>query len=272
MSIFRPVTLITGASTGIGAVLVRIFAAKGHQVAMVARHEQPMTLLATEVAVRTKIRPHVLPVDLTRTDAPARIAHELLGRGLEPQYVVNNAGFGLVGTAASLDRAQQLGMIDLNVRALTDLSLRWVDSLTRNQGGILNVASISGFLPGPGMAVYHATKAYVLSFSEALHEELKPAGVRVSALCPGPVPTAFQARAGVSRPLSPLLTMSAEDVAQAGYDGLMAGRAIVVPGLANKTLTFLPRLFPRPVVRKMVHSAHRKRPMAATWPRRPREL
>ncbi len=268
MSIFQPVTVITGASTGIGAVLVRLFAAAGHEVAMVARREQPMQALAAEVAVRTKIKPHVLPVDLGRSDAPARIAHELLGRGLEPEYVVNNAGFGLVGAAASLDRAEQMAMIDLNVRALTDLSLRWVDSLTRNRGGILNVASVAGFLPAPGMAVYHATKAYVLSFSEALHEELKPAGVRVTALCPGPVPTGFQARAGVASTLyPPILTMSAEAVAKAGFDGLMAGKAIVVPGAANRTVAFLPRLFPRAWVRRIAHMAQRKR-TRTTWPRR----
>ena len=111
--------------------------------------------------------------------------------------MVNNAGFGLLGEAAELDRAQQLAMIDLNIRALTDLSLRWLESITRHRGGILNVASIAGFLPGPGMAVYHASKAYVVSFSEALHEELKADGVRVCALCPGPVATEFFDRAGL---------------------------------------------------------------------------
>lgn len=271
MSIFQPVTLITGASSGIGEALVRVFAAQGHQIAMVARREQPMTLLATEIAVRTKIRPHVVPVDLGRSDAPARIAHELLGRGLEPEYVVNNAGFGLVGPAAKLDRADQLAMIDLNIRALTDLSLRWVDSLTRNKGGILNVASVAGFLPAPGMAVYHATKSYVLSFSEALHEELKPLGVRVTALCPGPVPTGFQARAGVATTLyPPILTQTANTVARAGYNGLKTGKAIVVPGLANKVVTLLPRLFSRSLVRRAAHAVQRKRP-GVQWPRRPRE-
>ena len=115
----------------------------------------------------------------------------------KPQSIVNNAGFGLIGRAAELDRAEQLAMIDLNVRALTDLSLAFVDSLARHKGGILNVASLASFLPAPGMAVYYATKAYVLSFSEALHVELRKKGVRVTALCPGPVPTEFQARAGL---------------------------------------------------------------------------
>ena len=150
--------------------------------------------------------------------------------------MVNNAGFGLVGNAAALDRDEQLAMIDLNVRALTDLSLAFVDSLARHRGGILNVGSVAGFLPGPGMAVYYATKAYVLSFSEALHSELKSRGVRVTVLCPGPVPTEFAARAGIKGgSLAPayLSARSPERVAEAGYRGLMQGRRTVVPGLRS---------------------------------------
>src|SRR5262245_45402114 len=219
MSIFKPVTVVTGASGGIGQALARVFARNGHEVALVARREKEMVLLATEIAVSSKYKPHVIVSDLQRSDAPARIAHELLGRGLEPQIVVNNAGFGLHGDAADLDRAEQLAMIDLNVRALTDMSLRWIDGIVKHKGGILNVASVAGFLPGPGMAVYYATKAYVVSFTEALAQELKPQGVRVTALCPGPVPTEFQRRAGVTtKPPSRVLGRSAEEVAQAGYD------------------------------------------------------
>src|SRR5882762_6256976 len=135
MSIFKPVTVITGASTGIGAALARVFARNGHEVALVARREKEMVLLSTELAVTSKYKPHVVTADLQRTDAPARIAHELLGRGLEPAVVVNNAGFGLHGPAASLDRAEQLAMIDLNVRALTDLSLRWIDGIVKHKIG-----------------------------------------------------------------------------------------------------------------------------------------
>ena len=193
----RPITLITGASAGIGAALAQVFAAHDHELVLVARREQRLLALADAIAARGGQRPVVLPIDLARADVADRIGSELAARGLEPDIVVNNAGFGLVGRAAELDRAEQLGMIDINVRALTDLSLAFVDSLERHRGGILNVASIAGFLPGPGMAVYHATKAFVLSFSEALHAELAPRGVRVTALCPGPVPTEFQARAGI---------------------------------------------------------------------------
>src|SRR5262249_45620237 len=157
--------------------------------------------------------------------------------------VVNNAGFGLLGYAAELDRAAQLAMIDLNVRALTDFSLAFIESLERRKGGILNVASVAGFLPGPGMAVYYATKAYVVSFSEALHQELKARGVRVTVLCPGPVPTEFQARAGIAQnPFPSVLTRgtaghAAERVAQDGYRGLKEGRRVVVPGGVNRIAT-----------------------------------
>ena len=146
-------------------------------------------------------------------------------------------------------------MIDLNVRALTELSLAFVDSLARHQGGLLNVGSITGFLPGPGMAVYYATKAYVLSFTESLHSELKSRGVRVTVLCPGPVPTEFAERAGVKGGLARgLLTKSAEAVAEAGYRGLMAGRRLVVPGLGNKLVTLLTALVPRRLVLRAVAS------------------
>jgi len=242
----RPVALITGASVGIGAALAQVFAQNGHQLVLVARRKEKLTELADHIASSGGARPLVLPVDLTDRDAATRIALELAAQGLEPQYVVNNAGFGLLGEAAKLDRAEQLGMIDLNVRALADLSLGFVDSLSRHHGGILNVGSVAGFLPGPGMAVYYASKAFVLSFSEALHQELSGRGIRVTVLCPGPVPTAFQQRAGIkSIPGSKLLTWSAEQIAATGYAALMRGRRVVVPGLANKMVTILPYILPR---------------------------
>src|SRR5690606_2268621 len=150
--------------------------------------------------------------------------------------------------------------IDLNIRTLTDFSLRWIEPLARRKGGILNVASVAGYLPGPGSAVYYASKAYVLSFTEALHRELKRKGVRVTALCPGPVPTEFQARAGLTDDeRNGLLTVTADKVAEEGYRGLMAGRRLVVPGLFNKVVTFLPRLVPRSWVLQAVHARQRRR-------------
>jgi hypothetical protein len=179
---------------------------------------------------------------------------------LEPQYVVNNAGFGLVGQAATLSRAEQLAMIDLNVRALADLSLAFVDALGRRRGGLLNVASVAGYLPGPGMAVYYASKAFVLSFSEALHEELKARGIRVTTLCPGPVQTEFQARAGFKGTGDPtVLVLSADAVAAAGYAALMRGDRVVVPGIANRALTVVTRLVPRGFLAWAVARSMRRR-------------
>jgi hypothetical protein len=245
----KPVTLITGASAGIGAELARIFARHGHELALVARRQERLAALAEEIAATGRDRPALVAVDLARHDAVASIAAELASRGLEPRHVVNNAGFGLAGRAAMLDRAEQLAMIDLNVRALTELSLAFVESLTRHRGGILNVASVAAFVPGPGMAVYHASKAYVLSFSEALHRELAPMGVRVTALCPGPVPTEFQARAGLQGYGSGhVLSLPAARVAEIGYRGFMRGDRVVVAGGANRAAVFLLRLLPRALI------------------------
>ena len=246
MAQLRPITLITGASTGIGAALARVFAAHRHEVVLVARREQLLSKLADDIVATGGTRPLVLRADVARIDASRRIAEAMAALGVEPDNVVNNAGFGLVGQAATLDRGEQLAMIDLNVRALTDLSLAFTESLERRQGGILNVASVASFLPGPGMAVYYASKAYVLSFSEALHQELAPKGVRVTALCPGPVPTEFQARAGDKTNRYPrTLVRTAERVATEGYLGLQEGRRVVIPGFPNRLIAALAPLLPR---------------------------
>jgi len=256
----RPVTVITGASSGIGAALAHVFSAHGHEVVLVARREQALNAVAESVAAKGRPRPTVLRLDVARVDAARDIAEALARRSLEPEIIVNNAGFGLLGTADKLDRAAQLAMIDVNVRALTELSLAFVESLARRKGGILNVASTAGFLPGPGMAVYYASKAYVVSFSQALHEELKPRGVRVTALCPGPVPTEFQARAGMARDFFPaFLVRSAEAVAEDAYRGLKRGRALVIPGLPNKLVPALAGILPRPILARLMRSILRGR-------------
>ncbi len=256
----KPIALITGASSGIGAELARLFAADGHELVLVARNEAALAALADEIAGKGRPRPTVLPLGLTAPDAGGRVAAELSARGLEPRYVVNDAGFGLLGPAAELDRDAQLAMIDVNVRALVDLSLRFIDSLARHRGGILNLSSLAAFLPGPGMAVYYASKAVVLSFSEALHHELAPMGVRVTVLCPGPVPTAFQARAGMRLSFpSGLFAVSAERVAREGYQGLMRGRRLVLPGTLNKLMTLLPRVMPRGLLLLVMAKSQMKR-------------
>ena len=257
----RPVTLITGGSAGIGVALARVFSRHGHELALVARREDRLQELADEIAVTGAPRPIVIACDLLKPGAAQQMGEMLKAQGAEPQFVVNNAGFGLVGLATARDRNEQLQMIDLNVRALTELSLAFVDSLARHRGGLLNVGSIAGFLPGPGMAVYYATKAYVLSFTEALHSELAPRGIKVAVLCPGPVPTEFAARAGISdRSMAPsLLTKSADYVAEAGYRGLMQGHRTIVPGFINKLVAVLVRIFPRRLLLKIVDSRQRQR-------------
>jgi short-subunit dehydrogenase len=244
-----PVCLITGASAGIGAALAHEFASHGHALVLTARREAELNRLADDIAAKGHTRPRVIAADLGQPDGPAKLAAALQAQGLEPAIVVNNAGFGLLGDAALLDRARQLAIIDLNNRALTDLTLRFIDSVIRHKGGILNVASIAGFMPGPGMAVYHASKAYVVSLTEALHEELKADGVKVCALCPGPVPTEFNDRASVPHDYFPsALSRSAERVAREGYEGFMGGHRIVVPGGPNRIATLLPRLLPRGLI------------------------
>lgn len=262
MSTLRPVTVVTGASAGIGVALARVFARHGHELALVARRKDRLDALADEIAATGARRPVVIVADLSERSLAARIGEALRAQGAEPQYMVNNAGFGRVGSAQSHDRAEALAMIDLNVRALTELSLAFVDSVKRHRGGLLNVGSVAGFLPGPGMAVYYASKAYVLSFTEALHSELRARGVRVTVLCPGPVATEFATRAGVARERRPAgaFSTSAEQVAEQGYRGLMRGRRLVVPGLANKIVVFIAPLVPRRLLLAMVdHRQARRR-------------
>ncbi|MEH2521540.1 short-subunit dehydrogenase [Bradyrhizobium sp. AZCC 1610] len=240
------VTLITGASAGIGTELARVFASHGHRVALVARRADRLEALASEIKTAGGAAPIVIPCDLAQPDCGDRIAEALTAAGVEVEYLVNNAGFGVFGRATQRDRSDQLEIIAVNIRALTDLSLRFSDHLIRNRGGLLNVGSIAGFLPGPGMAVYYASKAYVLSFTEAMRAELASHGVRVTVLCPGPVPSEFQARAGF-RPGydSSILNVSSAEVARQAYSGLMANKRAVLPGLGIKIVPFLLRLFPR---------------------------
>lgn len=254
------VTLITGASSGIGAELARIFASNGYKTVLVARREDRLNQLADEIAATGKPRPLTVSCDLKAPGAGDVIAEKLKAMNAEVETVVNNAGFGLFGNAIELDRAEQLAMVDINVRVLTDLSLRFADSLIRNRGGMLNVASIASFLPGPRMAVYYATKAYVLSFTEAMRAELGPKGVRVTALCPGPVPTEFQDRAGFQAGLdSAILNVSAGAVARAGYRGLMSNKRLVMPGVGVRMIPFLLRFAPRSMVLASVARVQQKR-------------
>jgi len=240
------VTLITGASSGIGTELARVFAANGHRLALTARRADRLGAIAHEITSAGGKAPIVIPCDLQDRDAVDKIEAALRAADVEVEYLVNNAGFGLFGKAIELDRAEQLGIIDVNIRALADLTLRFAPSVSKHRGGVLNVGSIAGFLPGPGMAMYYASKAFVISFTEALRQELKPYGVRVTVLCPGPVPTEFQVRAGFQPGFdSAVLDVSPAEVARQGYRGLMANKRAVLPGLGIKAVPLMLRLFPR---------------------------
>lgn len=232
----RRVTLITGASGGIGADLARIFAHHGHDLALVARSADKLALLADEIQASSGRRPLILPFDLINTDAAQHIAGALDAARASPEILVNNAGFGLVGDVAELDCDEQLRMIDVNIRSLVDITLRLLPQIRAARGKILNVASIASFFPGgPGMSIYYASKTFVLSFSRGLAQELRNDGVTVSALCPGATPTGFQERAGFGPYTLKGVPMTRSiDVAEAGYKGLMAGKREIVPGWFNK--------------------------------------
>jgi uncharacterized protein len=246
--------LITGASAGIGLELAHLFAANKSRLILVARRQEKLTALAEELHQSHGIEVTVLPHDLSDPAAPQAIFDDLTGRGLVVDVLVNNAGFGAVGSVAHLPLERQLKMIQVNVVALTHLARLFLPGMTeRRRGGILNVGSTAGFQPGPNMAVYYATKAYVVSFSEALAEELVDTEVHVTCLAPGPTATEFGAVSGMNESLVfKLGAMNARAVAQAGYEGFRQGKALVVPGPMNKLGVFSVRLAPRSLVRKLV--------------------
>jgi len=254
--------LVTGASMGIGVDLAECFAQDGYDLILTARSEEALREVADRLAKAHAVKATPIALDLAAHGGGTRLAQEIETRGLQVDVLVNNAGYGHAGAFASSDAATQLGMIDLNVRSLVELTQRyWTRMLAQGRGGVLNVASTAAFQPGPLMAVYYATKAYVLSFSEAIAEELRDSGVTVTALCPGPTETGFAAAANMSG--TRLFTMTRPDdsraVAEAGYEAMKRGRRVVIPGLKNKLLAQSVRVSPRrlvtTIVRKMQEDA-----------------
>ncbi len=245
----RPVTLITGASAGLGAEFARQCAARGEALLLVARRRERMEALAAELGGEV----HILAADLSAPGAAAQLARDIEALGLHVRALINNAGFGLAGRFATLPPDRQREMIDLNVAALTELSRLFLPGmLERGRGGILNVASTAAFQAGPNMAVYYASKAYVLSLSEALHQELKGAGVHVTCLCPGPTRTEFFDVAGVKGKMFERMSADAAGVVRAGLRGLDRNRAIVIPGAVNRIGAFSNRLLPRAAMRRII--------------------
>jgi short-subunit dehydrogenase len=253
----RPTALITGASNGIGYELAKRFAQDRAGLVLVARSGEKLATVADELRSLGAPNVEVVVADLAGADSVPALLRELSVRRLEIDVLVNNAGYGQSGSFATTDRAAELGMIQLNIGALTALTKAILPGmLARGRGRILNVASIAGFLPGPFAAVYAATKAYVVSFSEALAEELAGTGVSVTTLAPGPTATGFAARANMQRSrLFRLGTpMTAHAVAAVGYSGLKRGRRLVVPGVINKIQLQSLRLSPRPWVIKIARA------------------
>jgi short-subunit dehydrogenase len=255
------VTLITGASGGIGEALAYVAARAGRKLVLVARSAEGLQKVADAIASNGHARPETIAMDLGEPRAVDRLAEELGKRGFSVVELVNNAGYGLSGPVDQLDRADQLGIVDLNIRALTDLTIRFLPEIVAAHGGILNIASTAAYQPGPYMSIYYASKAYVLFFSEALNYELK-GRVRVTALCPGPTPTGFRTRANLGRDgnrLSLLPQTSAEKVAEAGWRGFEVGRRVVIPGLFNKLTAFLGPRMPRSQVLAMAAALSARR-------------
>ncbi|HUF66909.1 MAG TPA: SDR family oxidoreductase [Gemmatimonadaceae bacterium] len=257
----RGTALITGASAGIGAEFARVFAEHGHDVVLVARRQDALEGLAGQIEGKHRIRATVLPADLSDLAAPAELFEAVLGADLQVDILVNNAGFGLAGEFAETDLDRELAMIQVNVAALTHLTKLFVrPMIQRRSGGILNVASVAALFPGPLRSVYYASKAYVLSFTEALAEELRDSGVRVTALCPGPTATEFHAVSGGAAERFGLSRVSdARSVARFGYESLQDGVRVAIPGFQNKLAVQARRLAPRGVVTRLVRQVQEKR-------------
>ena len=244
----KKVALVTGASAGLGVEFARRLSERGHRLVLVARRKERLDELAKELG-----NARAVAADLSKKDAAAKLMADIEANGETVDVLINNAGFGLIGRFAELDARREREMIDLNAGALADLCRAVVPAMIgRKSGAILNVASTAAFQPGPKMAVYFATKAFVLSLSEALHEELKPHGIKVTCLCPGPTRTEFGEVAGFGgNSLFERVAMTAPKVVDAGLKALDSNRAVVVTGVVNKVGAASTRFAPRSVVRKI---------------------
>jgi short-subunit dehydrogenase len=254
--------LVTGASVGIGQELARLLAADGHALVLVARDAERLNRLADELRKSGSPHVRVLPTDLSKPDACPRLAESLTREKIDIDILINNAGFGVHGPFARVDLQKQLDLLQVNITALTHLTgLLLPGMIQRRRGRVMNVASVAAFVPGPYLATYFASKAYVVSFSLALSYECRGTGVTVTAVCPGPTQTEFFTRAGIS---SAALTsghmMSAESVARIGYKAMLKGKPLNVTGWTNKLLAQSTRLAPRMLAARAVGGRQRNLP------------
>jgi uncharacterized protein len=253
--------LITGASSGIGMELARIFARNNYDLVIIARNEEKLHALAKELEEKNKIKVKVIAKDLRGPNAVHLLYSQLKHENINIDILINNAGFGTFGHFVEADLGKQIEMLQLNIVALTQLCHQFgKDMVKAGKGQILNVASTAAFQPGPLMAVYFASKAYVLSFSEALHNELSGKGVNVSCLCPGMTETGFQKTAVMEEAglVKGKRMMSASEVAEMAFIGLKKNQTIIIPGFKNKLLAFSVRFAPRSLVTKIIRSMQEK--------------
>jgi short-subunit dehydrogenase len=257
----QPAVVVIGASSGLGVEFARLAVAEGSKTVLIARNIGDLERLATEIDPSGQSTV-VLGIDLAAPDAGETVARELAARELYCDTLINDAGFGLFGDAVELDRTRQLGIIGVNIRATTDLMLRFLpDMVERGAGRVLNVASAAGFAPGPRMAVYFASKAYLVSLSQALMREVEGSGVTVTCLCPGPLRTPFLTRAGAQqvRLFKLLQKLPVDEVARSGWEAMKAGRRLCVPGIGTKAAIALTRFVPRGAVLAVVMRLLRRR-------------
>jgi short-subunit dehydrogenase len=255
----RPVALITGASSGIGEMLAYEIARSGYTVVLTARSDTELNRVAGVMTAKLAANAVAIAADISDPASIDELQNELKRRGLQVDVLVNNAGFGMNGAATDMDRRQQATMIDLNVRGLTDMTLRFLPHMqARGAGGVINMASLAGFMSGPYMAVYYATKAYVISFSQALASELEGSGVIISVACPGAVDTRFQERAKMQGTLVTKTTpkQSAQETAEAVWAGFQAKNQVIVPGASNWILSKIVNFVPRGIMTKMIKRLH----------------
>lgn len=256
----KQLCLITGASGGIGMEFARVFAKNGYDLILVARNRERLDAVKAELEAESETQVTVCPADLTSADQIEQLYEHLISVGAQVDTLVNNAGFGDLGAFLDSDWRRQQALIDLNITALVRLTYLFGSEMKkRGAGRIINLSSVAAFSAGPYMSLYYASKSFVLSFSEALSEELKGSGVTVTALCPGPTETGFERNAGMEKSVmfSRFKPASAEDVAEAGYQAAMRGKSVKYHGFVTQSYRFLARLLPRSLLRRIAAGMNR---------------
>ncbi|MGY5810574.1 SDR family NAD(P)-dependent oxidoreductase [Rhizobium sp. LEGMi198b] len=256
----RLAVVVVGASRGIGRAMAKIVARERAVVVLVARSSEGLAAAAADVR-EAGGEAYILELDIVASDASTRLHDFLSANGLVCDVLINSAGYGLRGAATILPIEDQLGIVDLNIRALTDLTLRFLPEMAaRRRGGVINLGSIAGFLPGPNMALYYASKSFVRSFSEALHQELRRTGVTVTCVAPGPVSTEFLERSGAGRAtlFKILPKLDSAYVAERAWRGFKSGRRLVVPGISAKLVAVAARLLPSVVLLPLIGRLQRR--------------